>query len=221
VVERLRQGFSYLRSHRPVMIFGIASHMVFFALIVVIQVGMPVYVMDYLQEPAIVLSSFKGIYSIGAVSAGILGLAVFFKRGNLIRQVIGLVGIAGILFSSFALFKSVWVTLTLAYSLGICNAGTRILRITYLVRVVPNHVIGRVNAFFTVVNLLMRVSFISLLTLPFFADHGEHIVYGFALLGFCMFIAAGILMVNFSSFDQAAAQPERKTQGEGPDLASS
>lgn len=208
VWQRLRQGFAYLNQNRPIMTFGIASYVVFFALLVVIQVAMPIYVMDYLEEQAAVLSSFKGIYSLGAVGAGLMGLSVLFKRGNLIRQVTLLVGLAGVFFVVLAITQSVWLTLLMAFALGVCNAGTRILRITYLVRTVPNHVIGRVNAFFTVINVLMRVSFIGLLTLPFFSAeaNGDHIVYAFGLLGLCMFIAATVLAVNFRRFDHTQAQ---------------
>ncbi len=98
VMRRMRQGFQYLRDHRPILRFGIASHMVFFALLVTIQVIMPVYVKDYLMAPALVLSSFKGFYSIGAISAGLLGLSALIKRGHLVRQVIFLLGLAGALF---------------------------------------------------------------------------------------------------------------------------
>lgn len=213
-LARIRQGFGYLNDHRPLLVFGIASYVVFFALLVVIQVAMPVYVMDYLQEQAAVLSSFKGVYSLGAISAGMLGLSILFKRGNLIRQVIGLVGLAGVMFLVLALTQSIWTTLLAAFALGIANAGTRILRITYLVRTVPNRVIGRVNAFFTVVNVFMRVTFIGLLTLPFFADerNGDHIVYAFALLALCMFIAAGVMHLRYDSFDQTGVPSRRQAR---------
>lgn len=215
-ISRIRQGFSYLNQRRPLMVFGIASYVVFFALLVIIQVAMPVYVMDYLQEQAAVLSSFKGVYSLGAVSAGFLGLSLLFKRGNLIRQITGLVGLAGVMFVILSLTHSVWTTLMVAFVLGIANAGTRILRITYLVRTVPNRVIGRVNAFFTVINVLMRVSFIGLLTLPFFSAeaNGDHIVYAFLLLGGCMFVAAAVLWARYDTFDQSGVKGPVKKEPE-------
>jgi MFS family permease len=201
---RIRQGLAYLSAHRPLLIFGLASYVVFFALLVVIQVAMPVYVMDHLQAQAAVLSSFKGVYSLGAVAAGLLGFSVLFKRGHLIRQVMWLVSLAGIMFLVLALTQSVLITLVSAFALGVANAGTRILRITYLVRMVPNHVIGRVNAFFTVANVFMRVSFIGVLTLPFFSApaNGGHIVLAFGLLAGCMFIAAAVIWWRFPSFDE-------------------
>ncbi len=216
IAQRLKQGFAYLNDNRPILTFGIASYVVFFAMIVIIHVAMPIYVMDYLQEQAAVLSSFKGIYSLGAVAAGLLGLSFLFKRGNLIRQVTFLVALGGILFWVLALTQSVWVTLMVAFVLGICNAATRILRITYLVRTVPNYVIGRVNAFFTVINVLMRVTFMGLLTLPFFSadENGDNIVYAMGLLGISLFVAAVVLIVNFRRFDHRQAQHEEMEERE-------
>lgn len=215
VLSRIRQGFAYLNANRPLMVFGIASFVVFFAVLSMIQVAAPVYVMDYLQEQATVLSSFKGFYALGAVAAGFLGISVLFKRGELIKQIIGLITLSGVMFLTLALTKSVWITLASAMLLGIANAGTRILRVTYLVRTVPNRVIGRVNSFFNVVNVLMRVSFFTLLTLPFFSDeaNGGNVIYGFMLLAGCMFLAAGVLWARYDTFDRSGvkeAQPKEE-----------
>lgn len=208
VFDRLRQGYMYLQDHRSLFVFGLASYVVFFSLLVMVQVAAPVYVNDYLQKPAYILSSFKGIYALGAVSAGLIGLSSFIRRYNLIRQVTFLVGSAGILYLGLALQESVGFLLFAAYFLGIANAGTRILRITYLVRLVPNYIIGRVNSIFAVLNVMMRVSFISLLATPFFADdaNGGNIVYAMLLLGLVMFTAVGFLLKFFPRFDQSAAR---------------
>ena len=207
IVERLRQGFIYLLERKELLLFGVASHVIFFSLLVVIQVLGPIYVKDYLQEAAIVLSSLKGVYSLGAITAGILGFSVLVRRTHLIKQIIALLFTAGIIYLLWGLSRSVLITLVGAYLVGICNAGTRIQRITYLVRIVPNRVIGRVNSIFTVINVLMRVSFISLLAIPFFSaeDNGENIIYACMMLSGIMVVAALVLMANFSKFDHKAA----------------
>ena len=63
-------GFNYLWERKPLLVFGISSHLIFFSLLIVIQVMLPIYVNDYLHESAYVLASFKGMYAIGAISAG-------------------------------------------------------------------------------------------------------------------------------------------------------
>lgn len=207
VWERLKQGYTYLNENRSLLVFGLASYVVFFSLLVMVQVAAPVYVHDYLGEPAYILSSFKGIYALGAVTAGLIGLSYFIRRYNLIRQIIILISLAGFLYLGLATQESVAFLLIGAYGLGIANAGTRILRITYLVRLVPNYIIGRVNSIFAVMNVLMRVMFISLLAVPFFAadDNGGNITYAMFLLSVIMFVAVGFLLRFFSRFDQAAA----------------
>lgn len=206
-IERLRLGFHYLLERKELLLFGVASHVIFFSLLVVIQVLAPIYVKDYLQEAAIVLSSLKGVYSLGAITAGIIGFSMWIRRTHLVKQIIFLLFFAGIIYMIWAFTRSVLITLTGAYLLGICNAGTRIQRITYLVRIVPNRVIGRVNSIFTVINVSMRVSFISLLAIPFFSAeaNGENIVYACMMLSGIMFIAGLVLLLHFRRFDHQAA----------------
>ncbi|MEO0468334.1 MAG: MFS transporter [Bacteroidota bacterium] len=207
ILLRLRQGFGYLQENRALFIFGLASYVLFFSLLVVVQAVAPIYVNDYLKEPASVLALFKGSYAIGAITAGIIGLSAFVRRTNLISQIIFLLGAAGILYLTLAATHSVPLTIGAAIFLGICNAGTRILRITYLVRIVPNHVIGRVNSLFAVLNVLMRVSFLTLLTIPFFSAeaNGPNIRYAIVLLAGIMFLAAGTLLITFRRFSQKEA----------------
>ena len=205
---RLRQGFEYLNTHRLILIFGIASYLMFFSILVLIQVAMPVYVHDYLEAKAFVLASFKGMYALGAISAGLMGLSFIVKRGHAIRQIIFLLGLGAALYVVLATTRSVVITLIAAYLLGISNAGIRILRITYLVRLVPNRVIGRVNSFFMVLNVLMRFSMIMVLALPFFSDpeNGKHIVYGFGILSVVISVGLLTLIHYFPKFDQKAAR---------------
>ena len=205
--ERLHQGFVYLNENRNILTFGIASHVMFFSLLTVIQIIMPVYVNDYLHENAFILSSFKGFYALGAVVAGLIGLSSFIRKNNLIKQIIGLLLLAGCIYEALVFTPIIPFILSGAIMLGICNAGIRILRITYLVRIVPNRVIGRVNSFFAVVNVLMRVGFSALMAIPFFSadQNGENIIYAFALLGIIMFLSAGVLIAWFGRFDQRFA----------------
>lgn len=208
MIQRLKFGFNYLRENPSIFIFGIASHVLFFSLIVVVQALGPIYVKEYLNESASVLSFFKGFYALGALSAGLLGLSTFIRRSNLIRQIIFLLGFGGFLYFLLAVTQSIWITLIGGFLLGICNAGTRIHRITYLVRIVPNEVIGRANSIFAVVNVLMRASFIALLAVPFFADEGNgpNIIYASLILSMILFLAAGILWAKFDNFDREASR---------------
>ncbi len=210
MMERLRMGFQYLGQNRSLFLFGIASHVIFFSLMVTIQVVGPVYVMDYLRETATTLAVFKGFYAVGAVTAGVLGLSLFVRQNHLIIEIIVLLITAGILFATLTFTRSVAVTWTVGIILGVCNAGARILRITYIVRIVPNRVVGRVNSIFAVLNVLMRVMFAALMAIPFFSadENGANIVFGALLLAGVMFVSAAALIIHFPHFDHEAAKGE-------------
>jgi DHA3 family macrolide efflux protein-like MFS transporter len=210
VWERLRLGFQYLAKDRSLFLFGVASHVIFFALMITIQVVGPVYVMDYLKETASTLAFFLGFYTLGAIIAGLMGLSLFVRRNHLIKEIIVLLITAGILYTTLSFTHSVLITWSVAIILGICNAGARILRITYIVRIVPNRVVGRVNSIFAVINVLMRVCFAALLAVPFFSAEGQgsNIVFGTLMLAGVMFIAGTALIARFPKFNHEAAQGE-------------
>ncbi|MDB4286119.1 MFS transporter [bacterium] len=204
VLQRLKQGFDYLLKKKPLLIFGICAHLIFFALLVIIQVVLAIYVSDYLKGDAYDMARFKGMYAIGAVFAGFIGLFFLSRKNDPIIQVIVLLGIAGLSFITMAVTQSVVFTLGIAFLIGICNAGARIIRITYIIRIVPNRVVGRVNSFFMVVNVAIRFLFLLILTLPFFSgkENGENIVWALGLLGIICFAGGLILILRFKSFER-------------------
>jgi len=213
VLNRLKTGFRYLTSNRPLVIFGIASYTIFFVLLVFIQSCLAIYIQGHLsydfERGATVMGTFEMLYAIGAIVAGLVGviLAKWMARSNLIKQIIGLLLVATFLFCLLTFFKSLSAFYVAGFLVGIANAGTRILRITYLVRVVPNHMIGRVNTLFTAINALMRFSLFVLFMVPFFSapENAPNIVYGTLIMATICLISAGFLVFSFSSFDQKAA----------------
>ncbi len=208
ILSRVRQGYVYLSEHKPLFVFGLASYVMFFSLLIIIRVLMPIYVSDYLRADALVLAAFKGLTSLGSVTAGVFGFSAFVKKGHLIRQIIGLMILGLSIYILLSITHSIFYTLFGAFLIGLSNAGIRILRITYIVRKVPNHIIGRVNSFFSILNVAMRVIFLSILTTPFFSDveNGDNIPYAFLLLGFILALAVSTLMLWFPQFDHKAAK---------------
>jgi MFS family permease len=81
--------------------------------------------------------------------------------------------------------------------LGITNAGIRILRTTYLFNHIPNNLIGRATSVFSSLNIIVRISLISLLSLPFF-DLGDNIRWGYLIGVAMMLVSISILMVLYS-----------------------
>ena len=79
------------------------------------------------------------------------------------------------------------------FILGITNAGTRVLRITYLFNHIPNNIIGRAGSVFQTLNVIMRFSFITLFSLTFFAKT-DNITWAYFICGLFIFIAIFPLM---------------------------
>jgi hypothetical protein len=211
--SRLKQGFGYLRSRPPLLVFGVASHMVFVCLLVMIHVVLAIYISDYLglgyAEGGKVMGLFEASYAVGAITAGLLNLLVgrWLLRTHIALQIIFLLGLMAGTFVLFALSHSVWVLVGGAFLIGIANAGSRILRGTYILRTVPNTVIGRVNSLFSMIQAFNQMLIIGVLGLPFFTAQGNggNIVYGLGLMAGICLVAALLLIIFFPKFDREAA----------------
>jgi MFS family permease len=202
VWERLRSGFAYLRDNKPLLIFGLASYVIYFSLLIFMQVILSIHVGDVLgkdyAEGARVSAGFRAVYSLGAVAAGVLGFLVEKMLAS--RRHVGAIAVmvllAGCIYFSWSLTRSVWWFTTSAFLIGIFNAGVRILRITTIAKKVPNHLIGRTNSFFQTANGLARGLFILVLLLPFFSApaQGHHIIWATAALGVVCLCCAALLV---------------------------
>lgn len=213
VLTRMKQGFQYLKTNRPLMLFGIASHNLFFTLLVFVQVGLVIYVSGHLnlnfEDGAQIIAGFEMLYSLGAICAGIIGMALSraMQKGNVIRQVTFLLMLGAMVYFSMTISHSIAVFVISGFLIGIANAGIRILRITYIIRIVPNEMIGRVNTFFGAVNVLFRLLLFMILLAPFFSNRGNeaHIIYGIMIMSGVCLLSGLLLLLFFRSFDQKAA----------------
>ena len=80
--------------------------------------------------------------------------------------------------------------------LGLCNAGVRILRITYIFNYIPNQLIGRAGSVFNVINVMSRLLFILLFSLPFFSTQ-DNVVYAYLVLGTFILLATLPLVYKY------------------------
>lgn len=204
VLSRMQQGFTYLWDRKNFLMFGISSHLVFFATLVTIQITLAIYISDYLQADAYGMASFKGVYAMGAVTAGLLGLTFLVRKGHTIPKIIVLMLIAAVAFGSFSISHSLTILLIGAFFIGVCNAGVRILRITYIIQVIPPRVVGRVNSFFSVINVVERFIFSLMMTLAFFSasGNGGNVIYAFAILAAAIFAGVIIQVLIYRSMQQ-------------------
>jgi uncharacterized protein (DUF486 family) len=80
--------------------------------------------------------------------------------------------------------------------LGITNAGIRILRTTYLFNHIPNNLIGRSTSVFSSINIIVRMTLISVLAIPFF-NINDNIRWGYLMGVIIMLLSVAILFSLF------------------------
>lgn len=192
--HRLRQGFTYLKQHPHLLVFGLFSYSVFAMLLVEIHAVLPSYVNHHLHEKGSVFAIADGIYAVGALAAGLFANKIF--TGSSTQKVVMLLTIvtAAIFFWAFAT-RAVWVIYVVSIILGFSNAGIRVLRLTYLFNQVPNELMGRVNSIFNMANVLTRTVFIFIFSLPFF-NFENNIIWAYFIMAIFLLFSAGILVLN-------------------------
>ena len=192
--SRLVKGFSFLRENSLIFIFGICSYAIFTVLIVEMFVLVPSYVSNYLNEGGDVFASSEVYYSLGALFAG-FGIRKVMANNNIVSRILLLmiVTILGCILLTYT--KSVAVFFAVSLLIGFSNAGTRILRITFLFEKVSNDIIGRTGSVFNSVSILIRTLLIGCLSLSYF-NTGENIRYGYLIGAIFICIALIPLIKN-------------------------
>jgi MFS family permease len=194
IFDRIKVGFTYLRQHPKLLIFGIFSYSVFAMLLVEIHAVLPAYVGKHLHENGSVFAIADGIYALGALCAGLFVNKVFTATSTQ-RAVIILTAITAAIFIWAFAAKSVLVIYLVSLILGFTNAGIRVLRLTYLFKQIPNQLMGRVNSIFNMLNILVRSLFIFLFSFPFF-NFDNQIIWAFLIMALFLLLSALVLMFN-------------------------
>ena len=177
--SRLIKGFSFLKENSLIFIFGVCSYAIFTFLIVEMFVLVPVYVSNYLKEGGDVFASSEVYYSIGALLAG-FGIRKVMVKNNIITNIIYMIifTILGCLLLTFT--KNVVIFFFVSFLIGLTNASTRILRITFLFKKVSNDIIGRTGSVFHSISIIIRTTLITCFSLSFF-NVGDNIRFGYLL----------------------------------------
>ncbi len=191
-VKRLRSGFRYLRQHPAIFRFGFFSHSIFVIMLVQLHALMPLYVTQHLGAGGHVFGGVEVLYGLGALSAGI-GVSRLFRTVHPVLTIAVMMAITtGALLLS-ATTQSVGIFLGVGLLIGFTNAGTRVIRLAFLFKYIPNEVIGRVNSIFSILNVLMRVCFIMLFSAHFFSID-SNVVFAYFILSLFTTFSALMLM---------------------------
>lgn len=195
---RLKVGWDYLRKHRGIFLFGVASHSIFVSVLITTFYLAASYVNQHLEAGGAVFAISELYYAIGAVLAGV-AIRRIFKYVDIPISIMIMTALASGLFLLLAVSQHAWIFYAMSLLLGLTNAGTRIQRVTYLFSHVPNQVYGRTTSIFTIINILFRILLLGLFSLPFFHISGN-VIYAFALLSLFLFLTFFVLLKNYKSF---------------------
>ncbi len=193
-IDRIKTGILFLKKNPLLFLFGNASYAIFVVLLITVQQLLPVYVNQHLKLGAAWYAFAEFLYSIGAMLAGV-GMVWIFRNKNKIYGVLSLMGITTFIYAAWALSENKWLFAFLSIIIGLTNAGTRVLRTTWIFEHVPNQTIGRVSSVFQSINILQRGLFSLLFAMPFFNSNGQ-IIYAYLICG--VFVAFNAIIIAFN-----------------------
>lgn len=192
---RLKQGAAFLKKAPLLFHFGVGSYAIFAMLLIHIHQLMPIYVNNHLDGNSAIYAGAEMLYAVGALFSGI-GIRWVFRNTNTVKAIIIMMTISFIVFELTAFTKSSAVLIFVCFVLGLANAGTRVLRITYLFNHIPNHIIGRTGSVFQTLNIMVRFGFITLFSLTFFAKE-SNITWAYFISGLFIFISIFPLLIYY------------------------
>lgn len=158
----IKEGYLYLKERPQITLFLFCTLLPF----LVVMVGNylnPIYVRSTLQADASILGISSMVFAIGAVAAGFISRLLLKKWGTY----------RAILFTylAFTLSSVVVVVIPVAsifilnkLLVGWGNAGTRVIRNSFIMERIPNAVIGRVNSYYNGMGLAVRIALLAVST---------------------------------------------------------
>lgn len=199
LTRRLKLGWQYLVGHKPIFWYGVLSYIVFLAMLLeAFYLGVS-YVSNHLQETGDVYANSKMSYALGAIFTGLTLKYLFTRLPIPLITILLTAGTALIFFVQYS-SNSVTLFFVMLFLLGITNAGTRIARITYLFRNVPNQFFGRSGSIFFLSNIVFRIILLTIFTFGFF-QVGNNIIYAYLITSIVLLIAMILLIYHYRSFD--------------------
>ncbi|MGD1845680.1 MAG: MFS transporter [Salibacteraceae bacterium] len=193
--QRLKEGFRFLRERVPLFVFGNFAYSIFAIVLVEIFMLLPLYIDNQLEKGPAIYALARFVFSMGSLLAGVF-IRWVFRRFNYIAGILSLMAFSTIWFFVLSATNSLLLFALFNFFVGFANAGTRVLRVTYLFHQIPNHIIGRTSGVFQMINILLRFGFISLFALSFFSEE-NNVVYAYSIAGAFILLSTIPLLVYY------------------------
>ncbi|MFN8310584.1 MAG: MFS transporter [Chitinophagales bacterium] len=190
---RIKTGFGYLKNRLVLFLFGNASLLVFLTIIVHSTLVNPIYVEKFLHEGGDTYALADMVFSMGALLAGFLTTKLI-EDANSVKAMVFLSFLAGVMYFVHVQNSIIWIYFLSYFVIGICNAGIRILRVTYLFSHIPNQILGRTSSVFSVINVMERLLLTGLFAMPLFHE-GNNIIWANAVLGGICLLGGGVILM--------------------------
>lgn len=198
VFQKLKDGVVFLYESPKVLLFGVTTGLIFASILITSMYSLPILINNFLDGSEKDYGFTEASFAFGALLSGIFIFSVFSKK-NLIAGLLFLHVVSAIGFFAMGVNQNVILLYIIYGIIGFTNAGTRIMRITYLFNVIPNKFIGRANSAFSVINASVRIVLISIFSMAFFIED-DHIKYAMMILGALISIAILVLSINYRTF---------------------
>lgn len=196
VLQRVRTGIRFLVNNPLLFLFGVATHAIFVTILISNFYLVAVYINNHLERGVDVYGAFEMFFALGSLFSGVF-IASIFRGTTTVKALILLMHLTAVIYATFTFNEWIPVFYLSGFLLGLSNAGTRILRMTYLFKRVPNTVIGRVGSVFIMFNVCFRLLFIALFAIPFFTE-GKNIVYPYGVFMIFLLITAAVLISYYT-----------------------
>lgn len=206
--KRIKMGWDYLREHPLLFVFGNASFSIFVILLVEVHMLLPLYIDNHLKLGGDVYASSEIYYTFGALFAG-LSIRQLFRSSNSVRAIIIMMFLTVAVLTWVAFTQDVIVFFIFSVIIGVTNAGTRVLRVTYLFNHIPNNMMGRTGSVFQAINILLRALFSWIFSLAFFT-RGSNITWAYFIGGIFILLSAIPLITNYKALVDRDELPAKK-----------
>ncbi len=193
IKEQLKTGINFLKKNPLIFIFGNAAYFIFVTTLVSSFILIPAFIKEDLNAGALVFGVYEMCFAFGAVLSGIFVAKAFANHSPVLGCIITCI-LGTAVFLTYSLTGAIIVFVIAAIFQGLANSGARIMRVTFMFSTIPNAVIGRASSVFQVINVLFRIFFSLLFSLPFFVKNISLAYFIFAL---CIAIAGCILAVFY------------------------
>lgn len=199
VKDRIKMGMDYLRKNPLIFIFGNATFSIFVILLIQVHLLLPLYVDRHLEQGADVYASAEIYYAFGALLAG-FGIRYMFRKTNSVKAIVLLMVLTTAVLFVCAFTKSVAVFFSFSAIIGLTNAGTRVLRVTYLFNRIPNNMMGRAGSVFQMINILLRSIFLGIFAIPFFSQ-GSNVTWAYFIGGVFILLSIVPLLAKYKELN--------------------